>query len=139
MSTPESSQSHPIWEGAVLGFLGIVEQRAVQQEAVIQRMGQLCAELIQSQWLPDLGQLQGYLRGRDAAVQLIAQPFYPGTFGPDITCVDLATREPRSHWLMVSVGAAEAAVQLQRLGNSDEVNEMLLAHDTGMLSLSSPD
>lgn len=133
---PEVSGQHPIWEGAVVGFLFAAEHGLVPPEEIIPTMGQVCLELMQQGMLADLGELQAYLRNRSAFVQLVAQPFVAEQFSqPGIKCIDMLTGETKGHWLMVSVSAdgSEVKRQLKRLGISDHANEALLAYDTGML------
>jgi len=133
MTTPETSNSHPIWEGAIVGFLGAVEADLLPSDQIIPTMGQVCRELMQAEMLTSLGELQQYLRQREALVQLVAKPFRQEEMPrSDIRCVDVVTGEPRGHWLMVSVGPQEATRQLQAMAVSDEVNEAALANDTGM-------
>jgi hypothetical protein len=58
MSDPEISQPHPIWEGAVVGFLGAVELGLIARDQIIPMMGQVCQELIAGEMLGDFGELQ---------------------------------------------------------------------------------
>ena len=133
---PEQSERHPMWEGAIVGFLFAAESGLIPEEEIIPSTSQVCLELLQSGMLTDLGELQGYLRGRESFIQLVARPFKPEEMShPGIRCADAVTGEPRGHWLMISLGTAEAAQQLQDLAMSDEVNETTLTHDTGMLML----
>lgn len=130
----ENGVEHPVWEGAIVGFLYAIESGMIAQEKIIPGMGQVCTELIQQGFLTDYGELQSYLRNRESLIQLVAQPFREEEMPrPDIRCVDVLTGEPRGHWLMVSVGSEEAGFQLQVLGRSHGTNEAILANDTGML------
>ena len=125
---------HPVWEGAVVGYLYAAKNRLIPREAIIPQMTQVCMELIRSEMLDNLGNLQGYLRKRNSIVQLIAQKFKPNEI-PGLKCVDIYDDEARSHWMMVSFGHKEIASQFARLGVSHEVNETTLRQDTGILKL----
>jgi len=132
------TDEHPMWEGAIVGLLGGVETGIVPPEQVIALTGQVCVELLQSGYLSDLGTLQRYLRERNAVIQLVARPFKAKTAAtPGTRCLDVVTREPKGHWLMVCVGGGpertEVRDRLRELAMSDEVNEQALTHDTGML------
>ena len=136
MSNPEIPQEHPIWEGALVGFLFAAEKGLIPRDQIIPQMGQVCVELMKGGMLNNFGELQTYLRKRGAYVQLVAQPFVQSEMPqPNIRCVDPVTNESRNHWLMVSAGpdGAEVTAQLQRLSMSHEVNEATLANNTGML------
>jgi len=136
MTTPETSNQHPIWEGAIVGFLFAVEHGLVPPEAVIPTMSQMCVDFVREGMLADFGELQTYLRGKDAIVQLVAKPFKLEEMPrPDLRVADVITGEPRGHWLMISVGPVEAAGQLVALETTHEANEAALAQDTGMLTI----
>lgn len=134
MESYEQIQPQPIWEGAIVGFLGGVELGLVSRESIIPTMGQICQELITTGALADLSELQQFLRQRNAEIQLVAQPFRQEEMPrQDIRCVNIVSGEPKSYYMMVSVGPQEAKTQLQLLKMSDEVNEATLANDTGFL------
>ncbi len=134
MSNPEHASIHPIWEGAIVGFLGAIESGMVPQEKVVYETTRVCQELLMSGMLGNLGVLQTYLRQRDAAVQLAAYPFKPEEMPrPDVVSKDPATGETRSHCLMVSLGPEAIQKLLQTFGVSHEVNEATLTYDTGIL------
>jgi len=136
MSDKEIIDNHPIWEGAVVGLLGAVEQGMLSRDQIIPAMAQVCKELLESEMLANLGVLQQYLRQHEAIVQLVARPFKLEDIPrSDMRCIDIVTHEPRGHWLIVSVGHHEAAMQLQALAVSNEVNEYRLTNDTGMLAV----
>lgn len=127
------NREHPIWEGAVVGFLYAAENSLIAREKVLPTMGQICVELVRSDMLDNFGDLQKYLRKRDAVVQLLAQEFKPEA-RPGYGCVDVRTGEPKKHWLMISAGRDEIIHQFYVLGVSHEVNETTLRKSTGMLA-----
>lgn len=148
MSSPDfEPEVHPMWEGAIVGFLYAVEHGLICRESdddeinrqeIIMQTGKLVLELVQADLLADLGELQAYLRRRQALIQLIAKPFDRDEFEvPGVRCLDMKTKQSRGHWLMVSLGynggETEAQTQLRALAMSNDVNETALRLDTGML------
>lgn len=85
----------------------------------------------------NFGVLQSYLREQGAIIQLVARQFDPAN--PEhqgMACLDIATGTPRAYYLSVEAtytGQESTPVALQEIGMSDEVNEHLLAHETGVL------
>lgn len=102
-------------------------------------MEEFVKNLVRRDMLEDLGELQRYLRGLQASVQLVAYPFDEEKFeGTDIGCIDVKTGEPRSHFLSVAAGRrdedeTEVYARLRELFRSHEANEAILSDDTGFL------
>ena len=131
---------HPPWKDAVDGLLGAIESGRITRDQAIPEVGQVIAKLYRDRIADNLGELQGYLRGRRSPVQLVAIPFDPADMPrQDIVCIDTITNEPRSHYLQVSVGfngaETEAETQLRFMSSSFETNELELQRNTGFLSL----
>jgi len=134
MSNPEQSQSHPEWEGAIVGFLEAVENGIIPESQITLAATHVCHDLIKNGLLGNFGELQQYLRQRGASVQLIAQPFKLEAMPrSDLVCKDPITNEPRGHCLLIAVGVSDLEARLSALKMSDEINETALARDTGLV------
>lgn len=70
----EASAKHPKWEGAVAGLLFAVEWGLIDPNDIGITMSNICINLLRSGMLANLGEVQTYLRERNAPVQLIAAP-----------------------------------------------------------------
>jgi hypothetical protein len=134
----QSSHDIPRWEGAIVGLVSAVEEGVIPMDQVAREVAKTCIALIQAEILPNYGVLQTYLRQRGAPIQLVAEPFSAERLSqPGTECVDIITREPRTHWPMIFIGPRQAGAEphLQHYRMSDEVNETILAKDTGRLVL----
>jgi hypothetical protein len=126
----------PEWESAITDILADAVSGAEEHDMIFDRVNQLCVEHLRGRTLGDLGVLQRYLRVRSAVVQLIARPFYPEEFPyPNLQCIDIVSGKPKGHWFLVGLGHEQIAMELARSRVSDEVNETILARNTGMLAL----
>jgi hypothetical protein len=121
------------WEPAVIALLGTIGRRGFDDTLARGIMGNLCMIYLEDGSLGNLGEMQGYLRGRKADMSLFAVPFMASEMSKSDYCIDPVTREPRDHYLRVSVGAGEIAAQYALLGVSVEQNEAVLAESTGIL------
>jgi hypothetical protein len=133
-----SIEEAPPWETPFSGFLYVVEQGLlVGGEEVA--MEEFVKNLVRRDILEDLGELQRYLRGLQASVQLVAYPFDEEKFeGTGMGCVDINTGEPRGHFLSVAAGhrdqdETEVYARLRELFRSHKANESTLRRDTGFL------
>ena|GEM_PF-2389704 len=137
MSKPEQPGSSPIWAEGITNFSGAVEQGYVSPDHAIAAIGQVSVRLIQEGSLQNFGVLQQFLREQRAFVQLTSQVFRREMMPrPDIVCVDAVTQQPRNRWLLVCLGGpAELEKYLRQHAMSHEINETILARDTGTLAV----
>ena len=138
MTNPEAPNEHPAWEGAISVLLAGIDFGLIERNAIIPNFEQACRQLLQRGLLNNLGEVQAFLRKCGAPVQFVAKPFKLSEMpSPDFQCFDAVTGEPRSHWLKMIVSRDQSLVtrELQSLSRSDEINETILARDTGMLAI----
>ncbi len=130
----QSETQHPMWEGAVSGMVTAIGWGLIAREDAPLTVKNVCISLRQEGWLDNLGELQRYLRKRQAIVQLFAKQFNPGEIH-GTSCLDVVTGEPKEYYLMITFGTQDIEARRNTLGLSHEVNETTLARQTGVLML----
>lgn len=134
MTNYETSDQHPVWEGAIVGFLAAVETGLIPPDAIITEMSGVYMDLVTQGLLTDPGELQRYLRTNQSPIQMVALVFRPEQISlPGVECVDILTGEPRGHYLSITTDIKTTRLESSTLIMSDEVNETALTRDTGVL------
>jgi hypothetical protein len=127
-------EEHPVWEGAIVGFLAVAESGLLPEDESREQVAILViVEIQQAGWLNNLGELQRYLKRHSAPLQLTAVPFSAYQLPTGVEPRDPITGELKGYCLVVSFDTEATQQYRAHAQLSDEMNEQLLTHDTGIM------